>query len=106
MAIVIDPKKKIEVFLESWDYLPFNPQNDPNDTYKAIIKGAAYVYNELIDIDFESQGYCWASTVTRTSLMGAIIEAVDSIGVDLACDINTDQSTKRLILNEAHSLIK
>lgn len=105
MAIVINPQEKIENHLKSWNYLPFNPANDPNETHDAVIKGAALVFMDLIDIDFVTQGYCWASNVIHSSLIGAISDAVDHIEDDLSCHAKSEQSIKKMILDKATSLL-
>ena len=106
MAIVVDPKQKIEEKMKSLGYLPSSPENCPADTFNALIHSAALVFNELLGVDFTTQGYCWASSVTRKSCLEAIVEAVEKIEENLSCYGNSELSTTHLILNKWRSLNK
>lgn len=100
MPIVVDPKKEIEDYLQSQGYLPFDPQNSPEDTHNAIIEGAARFVNKWLD----EKGYCWAQDVTKTDVLSAAGEAAARIKDDLSCYYSSGDSILSEIARKLQTL--
>jgi len=98
MPIVVDPKKEIEDYLQSQGYLPFDPQNSPEDTYDAIIEGAARFVNKWTGVDFNAEGYCWDHEVTKTdNALFAAGEAAARLNNDLSCYYSEDSILSEIV---------